>query len=133
MMVNGEFTSIWPDLQIVVDPGNLVPRKFWSCKKVLSKIHALFAENYVFVGNDKLILVVEHVAWNLVWGRRKQNKVYIQQEILLIFFRNQSKFIIRDKCVSFDKKCMNFAQNFLATPKLFWNLVPRFHHYLQVW
>jgi hypothetical protein len=38
-------THICPDLQIVVDPGNLVPRKNLDSKKVLSKIHALFAEN----------------------------------------------------------------------------------------
>ena len=40
--------SIWmgdPDLQIVVDPGNLVPRKNFSFKKVLRKINVLFVEN----------------------------------------------------------------------------------------
>ena len=51
----------------------------------------------------------------------------IGKKILIIFKEslhlagNQSKHIIRDKCVMLGKKCVNFAQNFLATPKLSWN------------
>ena len=75
---------------------------------------------------DKEILLIARNFDNLeVTLERKflfsSKKVYIQKEILLISNRNQLKFLIRNKCVSFGKKCMNFAQNFLATPKLSWN------------
>ena len=35
-------------MQIVVDPGNLVPRKNLSSKKIVSKIHALLMKNNCF-------------------------------------------------------------------------------------
>ena len=35
--------TLWADLEIVVEPGNLVPRKFLNWKKILSKIHSCFS------------------------------------------------------------------------------------------
>ena len=44
-----------PDLQKVVDPGNLVPRKYSGCKKIFSPDPALLSKIKSFAANPALL------------------------------------------------------------------------------
>ena len=75
--------------------------------------------------NKEILLIARHFD-NLESDIGKKILIIFKESLhsaenLVNFHQNQSKHVIRDKCVIFGQKCVNFAQNFLATPKLSWN------------
>ena len=50
---------MFPDLEIVVEPWNLIPRKFLNWKKILSKLHThiYFYKNNVYKNVEAQILL----------------------------------------------------------------------------
>ena len=82
-------------------------------KKILMNDKEILLITKIDIGKKILISFKEslHSTGNLVNSHQNQSK-YVIRGKCLIFCK---------KCVNFCKKCVNFDQNFLASPKLSWN------------